>query len=194
MGYETTIYLAEQFSDRWVTKSKFYDQDHPQLGDLPRGAIICTDFISIAKLDLSKCGGGPVGALFSAGRTKQVKLKRYASVDYEGFTYVEGAHKGEQDQYSVLVDCYDSPLGLHDPEEVRDAIREEMRQDAEKGQRPYRRYVIAEALLTSCIEGGLTPLEQLAAQAKKKKKVKKGCAVRKDKWLFNNLVVLSYGH
>lgn len=188
MGYETRIYLAEQFSDNWSSKENFYFPDNPHLDSLPEDALICTDFISIAELDLCKCGyDSSVHAFFELGRKKQKRLKRYASVDYEGFTYVEGEHKGEQDSFNVLVDCYDDPLGVHDPRALLDVLRKEIQEDIAAGERPYRRFVLAEAVLAACLEGGLSPLKKLASQAE-------GAKLKKDDWLFDRLVVLSYGH
>jgi len=188
MGYETKIYLASQFSDRWVSKKRFHSPDNPELDRLPDDALISSDFLSIAEIDLCKCGyDGPVYKLFLAGREKQKKLKRYASVDYEGFTHIEGEYKGESDSYNVLVDCYDEPLGVHDPVEVLDALRKEIQQDIYSGSEPYRRFVMAEALIASVVESRLPALSRLGAQAE-------GAAVDRKSWLFDNLVILSYGH
>lgn len=188
MGYETRIYLAEQFTDEWTTKAEFYSKSNPDLERLPDGALICTDFISIAEVDLCKCGyESDIFDFFKKGREKQRKLKRYASVDYEGFTYVEGEHRGEHDQYNELVDRYDEPLGVHDPLALLNALRKEIQKDIAKGEMPYRRFVLAEAMLTACLEGGLAPLKKLAAQAKRAR-------VKREDWLFPRLVVLSYGH
>jgi hypothetical protein len=188
MGYETKIYLAEQFTDRWVPKSEFYSKSNPDLDRLPDDAMICTDFVSIAELDLCKCDyDGHVHKFFEKGRKKQRKVKRYASVVYEGFTHVDGEHAGEQDQYAVLVDRYDDPLGVHDPRKLLDVLRKEIEEDITRGEQPYRRFVLAEAMLAACLESGLVPLKRLAAQAKKAR-------VKKEDWLFPRLVVLSFGY
>ena len=188
MGYETKIYLAEHFQERWQSKGEFYDQDNPQLADLPDDALINTNFFKIAEIDLCKVSrNDPLHAFFRAGRENQKKRKRYASISYAGFTYVEGEHKGQHDQYSVLLDLYDEPLGVHDPVTTLNLLRASIEEDVSRGEHPYRRFILAEAMLASCVEGKLDPLSRLGAQAERAK-------VEKKRWLFSSLVVLSFGH
>lgn len=180
MGYETKLYLAEQFSDNWMPKEKFFPQSNPDLEHIPDGSLINTDFIAIAEVDLyyeSRLFG-----FFEEGRKEQTLLKRYASVSYEGFTHPDGEH----DQYNELTDQYGEPLGVHDPWELLDLLREAIQEDVEKGKQPYRRFVLAEAMIASCLEPP-HPLKKLAAQAE-------GARTKSEDWLFQRLVVLSYGH
>jgi len=183
MGYETRIIFAEQYSDEWEDRERFWDTDC--LPDsLPDGALICAGFFKIADLDLCKCGyKGSVAEFFDEGREQQKALKRYASVEYVRHQEVGGGVV----EHSEVVDRYDDPLGIHNPSELLAVLREEIESARDRGETPYRRYVIAEAMLAVFIEARLPALARLGAQAE-------GAKVNKKDWLFPRLAILSYGH
>jgi len=97
----------------------------------------------VASLDLCCVGFNSLLAdFFTAGREKQKAAGKWLYVGhYDG------------DEQPLAMDLYNEPLGLHDPAELLELLRAANVEARERGRTPYRRFVLAEALLAGFLGG-----------------------------------------
>lgn len=135
MGYETQLFLVEHFGP-W----EFRDEPKGYPGDTALETVLaCHAGQIIASIDLCKVGyDSALYDLFKRDRKKQKKENKWLYVEWHS----------PPDERPKLMDPYGDPLGLHDPQEVLDAIRAENEEDG-----GYRRFDMAIAMLEVFLAG-----------------------------------------